>query len=77
MIDAQEAKYLQKIDDGLVKTFEIIEETIRDAARNGQPRVEISFAFSDLPEERYADVAAKRYCLEHNIPVELITKIEV
>lgn len=58
MINAQEAKYLQKIDDGLVKTFEIIEETIRDTARNGQSRVEISFAFSDLPEGRYADVAA-------------------
>lgn len=26
MIDAQEAKCLQKIDDGLAKTFEIIED---------------------------------------------------
>lgn len=46
--NAQEAKYLQKIDDGLVKTFEIIEKTIKwsISCRN----------FSYLPEERYADV---------------------
>ena len=54
MINAQKAKYLQKIDDGLIKTFEIIEETIQNAARNGQYRVYVSL---DLSEDRWMDIA--------------------
>lgn len=59
MINAQEAKYLQKASDGLEKALEVIEIIIRNAALNGESQVDLDFAptFSNLLGNRYTNIA--------------------
>lgn len=56
MINAQEAKYIQKTEDGLSGIFGIIEEDVRYAAKHGNSQVEIDFCYADDFEKRLDDI---------------------
>ena len=56
MINAQEARYLQKIEDGLSDIFGTIEKAVQYAAKHGNSQVEIDFHYTNNFEDRLMDI---------------------